>query len=108
MSLKDVMRDDLRKGRVWFDPGGMGGWHVVNGQKVLCVLDAACLAEAAPGRRGEGVQTGSLSLYLRADEYRGLPHVGQSLTVDGRTYRIAACADAEGVLELQLTEARAL
>ena len=106
MSLKDVMRDDLRKGHVWFNPKEMGGWHEINGKRLLCVLDGAMLGETVPGRRGEGVQTGFLSLILRADEYRGLPRVGQSVTVDGRTYRIVACCDAEGVFELQLSEVR--
>ena len=31
MSLREVMRDDLRAGRVWFHVDEMAGTHTVNG-----------------------------------------------------------------------------
>ena len=113
MSLREVMRDDLRKGRVWFNEGEMAGFHVVNGQRILCVVDAATLAEsyndtnAAQKRRNEALMTGALAVYLRRDEYKGVPYVGQTVTFDGRKYRIESAGDDEGMLELNLIEVRA-
>ena len=113
MSLREVMRDDLRAGRVWFNEGEMAGTHTVNGVKVLCVVDAAeagesySLNDPAKKRSTEGVMTGALTLYMRRDEYGGTPFIGQPLTLDGRKYRIASWGDDEGVLELNLIEVRA-
>lgn len=114
MSLRQVMRDDLRAGRVWFNESEMAGTHEVNGAKVLCVVDAAEAGEtnsvrsdAAQQRRSEGLMTGALTVYMRRDEYGGTPFIGQPLTLDGRKYRIASWGDDEGVLELNLIEVRA-
>ena len=113
MSLKDVMRDDLRKGRVWFDPDAMGSYHNVNGASLLCIVNGAAMAnsinspQASEKRRSEGVQTGTLTLFVRTDEYRSVPYIGQSLTLDGRKYQIVAAGDSEGVLEIHLSEVRA-
>ena len=114
MSLKDVMRDDLMRGRVWFNAGEMADEHIVNGQKIICVVDGASMGEGIAAasqtgenrRRGEGVMNGALDLYLRRDEYRGLPRIGQAVTLDGRSCRITAYADDEGVLCLSLLEVR--
>ena len=51
--------------------------------------------------------TGALTLYMRRDEYKGVPYIGQSLTLDGRKYRIDAYSDDEGMLELNVSEVRA-
>lgn len=114
MSLREVMRDDLRAGRVWFNEGEMAGWHEINGTRTLCVIDAAAVDESGSyysnpveNRRREGLMTSALTVYLRRDEYGGTPFVGQPLTVDGRKYRIASWGDDEGLLELNVTEVRA-
>ena len=113
MSLRQVMRDDLRAGRVWFNEGEMAGVHEVNGAKVLCVVDAATVEESyrlndpAQKRRNEGLMMSALTVYMRHDEYGGTPFIGQPLTLDGRKYRIASWGDDEGVLELNLIEVRA-
>lgn len=113
MSLREVMRDDLRAGRVWFNVDEMAGTHTVNGVKVLCVVDAAEMSESyslndpVEKRRNEGVMTGALTLYMRRDEYKGVPYIGQSLTLDGRKYRIDSYGDDEGMLELNVSEVRA-
>lgn len=113
MSLRQVMADDLRAGRVWFNEGEMAGVHEINGAKVLCVVDAAAVDEInglndpAQKRRNEGLMMSALTVYMRRDEYGGTPFVGQPLTLDGRKYRIASWGDDEGVLELNLIEVRA-
>ncbi|MBQ8091595.1 MAG: hypothetical protein IJ233_12710, partial [Pyramidobacter sp.] len=98
----------------WFNEGEMAGTHTVNGVKVLCVVDAATVNESnfvhsdpAQQRRGEGLMTSALTVYLRRDEYKGVPFVGQPLTVDGRKYRIDSYGDYEGMLELNVSEVRA-
>ena len=113
MSLREFMRDDLRAGRVWLIVGEMAGTQTVNGVKVLCVVDAAeagesySLNDPAKKRSTEGVMTGALTLYMRRDEYKGVPYVGQPLTLDGRKYRIDSYGDDEGMLELNVSEVRA-
>ena len=114
MSLRQVMADDLRQARVWFNDGEMASWHDVNGARLLCVVDAATVSESGSyisnpqeNRRRAGLMTSALTVYMRRDEYGGTPFVGQPVTLDGRKYRITSWGDDEGVLELNMIEVRA-
>lgn len=108
-NLKEDAKRDLKKGRVWFDDDEMAAYHDINGSKILCVLDrcetalaAVSSSRAATTRVGsEGLQLDLFILFIRADEYRGEPRVGQEICVDGRKYYIQpGCIEYDGVWEI--------
>jgi hypothetical protein len=110
-SLKQDIRDDLVKRRVWFNDHEMADYRNINGKRILCVFDRyeSALATLDSGRsvnKGAVVMSGLQSdlylLFVRENEYPGSPRIGQGVKVDGRMFYIQGSIVYEGVYEFTL------
>ena len=110
-SLKDDVKSDLVKRAAWFNDLEFADYHDIEGRKTLCVFDRyeSALAALDSGRsvsKGAvvmaGIQSDLYLLFIRADEYRGSPRVGQDINVDGRKFYIQGSILYEGVYEITM------
>lgn len=108
-SLKNLASRDLRKGAVWFSDDEHARYRDVNGAKLICILDRYDIAavdrnspKADMTRRAEGIQSDTLLLFVRTDEYKGMPRYGQEIRIDGVRYTILSAVDFDGVLEITI------
>ena len=110
-TLKDDVKNDLVKRRVWFDDTEAADYHVINNARILCVFDRydASLAVTDSGRsnnKGDvikaGLQTDLYLLFIRADEYNGTPRIGQEISLDGRTFYVNGFVLYDAVYEITL------
>ena len=110
-SLKDDVKSDLVKRAAWFNDLEFADYHDIEGRKTLCVFDRyeSALAALDSGRsvsKGAvvmaGIQSDLYLLFIRADEYRGSPRVGQDISVDGRKFYIQGSILYEGVYEITM------
>lgn len=112
-NLKQDVKQDLRKGAVWFDDSELAGYRDINDAKILCIFDRyeTALAAASSSRStstigAEGLQSDLYLLFIRIDEYKGEPRVGQEIRIDKRKYYVQpGTIEYDGVYEILVKRA---
>ena len=89
MTLKNQIADDLDDGAVWFDEDELADWHAVNGAEVLCEIGATRNLPQKIARLFGGVVRDSSYLFIRAKEFVRKPRSGETILIDGESYKIA-------------------
>lgn len=110
MSLQDDLARDICDGAAWFTNGDFAKPHEINGVNVLCVIDknlvGSAIGNGRTEQRPEGIQKGSLLMFIRADELGGMsPKRGSVWTIDGEVYQVADVSDHLGQVYEILFEA---
>ena len=112
-NLKENLKQDLRKGAVWFDDSELASYRDINGARILCIFDRyeTALAAASSSRTtsttgAEGLQSDLYLLFIRADEYKSEPRVGQEIRIDKRKYYVQpGTIEYDGVYEILVKRA---
>jgi hypothetical protein len=109
--FKDDVAGDLVKRKVWYNDQEMGGYHFINGVRILCIFDRydAAVASVDSGNKRNisstttsGIQTDMYVLYIRSDEYNGEPRIGQEIKVDGRKFYVADYIEYDGQYDITM------
>ena len=109
-TFKELLNQDINQ--VFLNPDEFAEYHMVNGQKILCMIDNNELLERRSiVKNGEktvkdGLFLASLLLYARTEDLHGKPILGGVMTVDGRQYRVTDATDEMGICSVCLEAMR--
>jgi hypothetical protein len=100
MSLKEQVENDIFE--IFLNPRDFGEFHMVNGSRVLSLIDKNNVhMRASQGRRTEGVREDSLFLYIKAAEFATPPKPHEPINVDGKDCFIRSVSDEGGLLVIE-------
>lgn len=101
-SFKEILRQDVR--RTFFNPEEFGEEHIVNGKKMMLLIDDNELTEREKRMKSnmDGIYKKQTLVYVRALEFGPLPGVGKPITIDGVTFLITDSLNEGGVYSLHL------
>ena len=98
MSFKDQLRRDLD---VFINVDEFGNTHIINGQKVPCVIDSS-VAQRFDSATVSGVFRSTIVVFLRQGDLDPLPQVDSSVILDGAPYRCFDVNTEQGIDALTL------
>lgn len=101
MTFKEQMRAD---NDVFFNPAEFGEEHMVNGKKMLIVIDDNELTERKKRIQShmDGVYRKQTLIYVSALDYGPLPGVGKPCVIDGVAFTVSDSLNEGGVYSLHL------
>ena len=82
--------------------------HNVNGKDMACQVDSNEMIDREKRYQykrslyADGVFLKELLIYVRADDFGGLPAVGRILTFDGKYYTVSDAIDEDGIYYISL------
>lgn len=102
MTFKDVIKNDIRN--VFLNLEEFGEMHLLNGQKIIAIIDENELTEREKRiRRNEGeLHKKQLLLYVAAEDFGPLPFPNRILEVDGINYTITDAENEDGIYSISL------
>ncbi|MFR3250607.1 MAG: hypothetical protein ACLTQL_05820 [Eisenbergiella sp.] len=102
MTFKDVVKNDIRN--VFLNLEEFGEMHLLNGQKIMAIIDENELTEREKRiRRNEGeLHKKQLLLYVAAEDFGPLPFPNRILEVDGINYTITDAENEDGIYSISL------
>lgn len=102
MTFKDVVKNDIRN--VFMNLEEFGETHLLNGQKILAIIDENELTEREKRiRRNEGeLHKKQLLIYVAAEDFGPLPFPNRILEVDGINYTITDAENEDGIYSISL------
>lgn len=113
MSFKDIISEDVHT--TFMNPDEFSDLHVLNGVKVPVQIDSNEQIEREKrfNQHMDGIYTQQKLIYVAADDYKkapgksGLPKQGSTISLDGKTYKVADAIDECGVYSITLEANRA-
>lgn len=102
MTFKELVQGDIEK--VFLNPSEFGEEHVVNGKKMLVVIDSCELMERKKRIQShmDGAYTKQMLLYVAASDFGSLPTRDSKITLDGTLYTVADAASEAGVYSITI------
>ena len=83
--------------------------HTVNGKKMAVLVDENELLERDKARMGthtDGLYKSRRLIYVAQKDFGKRPAIKATLTLDGRTFRVADCTAEAGILAIELEAAK--
>ncbi len=101
-SFKELLRQDIKT--VFFNPLEFGEEHIVNGKKMLIMIDDNELTEREKRMKShmDGLYKKQTLIFVSAIEFGPLPGVGKPCVIDGITFIITDSLNENGVYSLHL------
>ena len=106
-TFKDAVAADIDT--VFFDALEFATEHLVNGKRMLVVMDENELNDRQAHWEGgakqsfdQGLYQADMLFYVKKKDYGPRPKVGSQLKLDKVIYRVLACAEDAGVYEMTL------
>lgn len=101
-TFKELLRQDIKS--VFLNPAEFGEEHVVNGKKMLIIIDDIELTEREKRIKShmDGIYKKQTLVYVSALDFGPLPGVGKPLNIDGATFIITDSINESGVYSLHL------
>lgn len=102
MTFKELMRQDVKK--VFLNPEEFGEEHIVNGKRMLIMIDDNELTEREKRIQShmDGMYKKQTLVYVNAMDFGPLPGVGKPITIDGATFIVTDSLNEGGVYSLHL------
>ena len=102
MTFKELMRQDVKK--VFLNPEEFGEEHIVNGKRMLIMIDDNELTEREKRIQShmDGIYKKQTLVYVNAMDFGPLPGVGKPVTIDGATFIVTDSLNEGGVYSLHL------
>lgn len=102
MTFKDVIRADIDD--VFMDFNEFASYHVINGKKMLAIVDSNELVEREKQAKSkmDGVYTTETMIYIRAKDFGKLPAVRSALILDGRKFTVTNSLNEDGIYSVHL------
>ena len=102
LTCKELFRQDVDN--VLMKPLEFGEEHIVNGKKMMIIIDDSELLER--GKRAnshmDGLYKKHMLIYVSAIEYGPLPGIGKPVLVDGLPFIVVDSLNEGGVYSLHL------
>lgn len=101
-SFKELLRQDIKQ--VFLNPAEFGEEHLINGKKMLAVIDDVELTEREKRMQNhmDGMYKKQTLIFVGALDFGPLPGLGKPLIIDGRTFLVADAISEGGVYSLHL------
>lgn len=102
LTFKETVANDVKG--VFLNPAEFGEPHIVNGRKMLAVLDDMEHIEREKRMKShmDGVYVRQLLLYVAAEDFGEIPPQGVLVKLDGKQYQVADATDECGVYAITL------
>ena len=102
LTFKDLLRQDVKN--VFLNPAEFGEEHIVNGEKMLIIIDDNELTEREKRMKSnmDGMYKKQTLVYVSALDFGPLPGVGKPVKIDGITFIVADSLNEGGVYSLHL------
>lgn len=102
LTFKEALRNDVKA--VFLNPAEFGEPHVINGRRMLAVLDDMEHIEREKRMKSnmDGVYVRQLLLYVAAEDFGSFPAQGVLVKLDGKQYQVADATDECGVYAITL------
>ena len=106
MTFKELTAMDNQN--IFLNVNEFGELHIVNGKRMLVVIDCNELLErekryrARDARYAEGMFLKEILIYVREDEFGSLPKVGSMVKFDGKSYEVKDAINEDGIFSLTL------
>lgn len=102
-AFKQAVQADIS--RVFINPGEFADEHLIDGHRVVAVVDSDVMQERgsrAATEYAEGVFVSEKRIYVAAEELPWSPVRGEQLNLDGDRYMVTDVAFNMGVLEITI------
>lgn len=101
-SFKELLRSDVKN--VFLNPSEFGEEHIVDGKKMLIIIDDNELAEREKRIQShmDGIYKKQMLVYVSALDFGPLPKQGKSCFIDGIKFIVADSINEGGIYSLQL------
>lgn len=101
-TFKELLRRDVRT--VFLNLGEFGEEHIVNGKKMLIMIDDVELTEREKRIKShmDGIYKRQTLVYVSALDFGPLPGVGKPIKIDGATFIITDSINEGGLYSLHL------
>ena len=102
--FKKVVESDIKD--VFINFAEFASWHVINGEKVLCVIDTDLTQKYGSAREDfqrYGVMDNQIRVFVHVPDLVPAPVQGQLLTVDDSHHRVDSVSVEDGVLVVLAT-----
>lgn len=102
MTFKEALRNDIKT--VFLNPLEFGGEHIVNGKKMVVIIDGNELTERGKRVKShmDGIYKKQTLVYVHAIDFGPLPGVGKPVVIDGSTFIVTDSINEGGVYSLHL------
>ena len=106
MTFKDQVQLDI--GDVFFNFDEFATLHKINGKQMLAIVDDNEIIDRekrynhVKGAHGDGVYLREKLVYVKAEDFGGMPAALRVLDLDGKTYRVVDTTDEVGVYTITL------
>ena len=102
MTFKEVLRNDVKT--VFLNPLEFGEEHVVNGKKMVVIIDGNELTERGKRIKShmDGIYKKQTLVYVHALDFGSLPGVGKPVVIDGLTFIVTDSINEGVVYSLHL------
>ena len=102
LTFKELLRQDVKN--VFLNPAEFGEEHIVNGEKMLIIIDDNELTEREKRMKSnmDGMYKKQTLVYVSALDFGPLPGVGKPVKIDGITFIVADSLNEGGVYSLHL------
>lgn len=101
-SFKELVREDIK--RTFLNPEEMGEEHLLNGVRVMVVIDEQELVEREKKYKGVNgeLHMKQLFFYIAAEDFGPLPAPGKIINMDNKDYIITDAANEDGIYSISL------
>ncbi len=102
LTFKELLRQDVKN--VFLNPAEFGKEHIVNGEKMMIIIDDNELTEREKRMKShmDGMYKKQTLVYVSALDFGPLPGVGKPVKIDGITFIVADSLNEGGVYSLHL------
>lgn len=98
--FKDLVDNDID--RTFLDESVFADQHIINGQKLKCVVDQVVTNASSDGVIG--VFASGCRIFVRKTMLGRIPVLGELITLDGRRLVVQTVSDDMGMLEIVAQE----
>ena len=101
MNFKEQVATDNKK--VFINPQEFSDKHIINGKKMLCIIDNDGLAERRKKNRNrssfytEKISIKEFLIYVKAEDFGILPYIGRQIIFDNDQYTITEAVNEDGI-----------
>lgn len=104
LGFKEILFRDIKN--VFMNPAEFGETHIVNGKRMVIIIDGNEVVERAKKQseqgRIDGVFQSQVIIYVAGSDFGKLPAIKQVLTLDGNTYRVTDAINEGGIYSITL------
>lgn len=104
MGLREQDAENLRD--VLFQEDDLGEWHMIDGKRMLVLLDNDALRSRQDLGGIVGLDKGFILYFARASEFERRPQTGNVQMFDGKAMKVMTCNEDFGMLEVTLSQVR--